>query len=178
MGSNMTPVWSITLLPVLLSPSVSSSPIPDQKADDSFHLRRGRRSTIDMENSISNIAAQLLLDEPASLEKLPKLESNTENQAKVVDHIKGLLSDIVTNTIVDDEAHSKHKGGVNMKTPTILQTVFSLDSNTIKDKESFIKVINKMTEIERQTNGELDTTTCISVFDRKKTDPEENNILE
>ena len=46
-----------------------------------------------------------------SLEKLPKLESNTENQAKVVDHIKGLLSDIVTNTIVDDEANSKHKGG-------------------------------------------------------------------
>ena len=34
-----------------------------------------------------------------SLEKLPKLESNTENQARVVDHIKGLLSDIVTNTI-------------------------------------------------------------------------------
>ena len=45
-----------------------------------------------------------------SLEKL-QLESNTENQAKVVDHIKGLLSDIVTNTIVDDEANSKHKGG-------------------------------------------------------------------
>ena len=38
-----------------------------------------------------------------SLEKLPKLESNSENQAKVVDHIKGLLSDIVTNTVGDDD---------------------------------------------------------------------------
>ena len=40
------------------------------------------------------------------MEKLPKLESNSENQAKVVDHIKGLLSDIVTNTVVDDNTET------------------------------------------------------------------------
>ena len=45
------------------------------------------------------------------MEKLPKLESDTENQAKVVDHIKGLLSDIVTNTIVEDETETKDKEG-------------------------------------------------------------------
>ena len=45
------------------------------------------------------------------MEKLPKLESDTENQAKVVDHIKGLLSDIVTNTIVGDETETKDKEG-------------------------------------------------------------------
>ena len=53
-------------------------------------------------------------------------------------------------------------------TPTILQTVYGLDSNTIKDKESFIKIINKMTEREKETTEGSITTNYVSVFDNKK----------
>ena len=44
--------------------------------------------------------------------------------------------------------------GLMKNTPTILQTVYGLDSNTKKDKESFIKIINKMTEREGDDGGE------------------------
>ena len=110
--------------------------------------------------------------------------TNTENQAKVVDHIKGLLSDIVTNTIVDDgEDNSMYM--VDMKsddviknTPTILQTVFNLDSNTIKDKESFIKVINEMKKREKETTLTVDTTTYNSVFENVGKDVVKSGVME
>ena len=109
--------------------------------------------------------------------------TNTENQAKVVDHIKGLLSDIVTNTIVDD-GEDKDMYIVDMKsedtlnnTPTILQTVFNLDSNTIKDKESFIKVINAMKKREKETTQTVDTTTYISVFENNQKKNAEKDLV-
>ena len=109
--------------------------------------------------------------------------TNTENQAKVVDHIKGLLSDIVTNTIVDD-GEDKDMYIVDMKsedalnnTPTILQTVFNLDSNTIKDKESFIKVINAMKKREKETTQTVDTTTYISVFENNQKKNSEKDLV-
>jgi len=167
---------SVSLITIILAASVSPSPIPEpvETESDSFHLNREKKSQTDVENSISNIAAQLLMEEePTSLEKLPKLESNSENQAKVVDHIKGLLSDIVTNTVVDDNTETnmlfiKNSEGLMKNTPTILQTVYGLDSNTIKDKESFIKIINKMTEREKETTEGSITTNYVSVFDNKK----------
>ena len=58
--------------------------------------------------------------------------------------------------------------GLMKNTPTILQTVYGLDSNTIKDKESFIKIINKMTEREKETTEGSITTNYVSVFDNKK----------
>ena len=58
--------------------------------------------------------------------------------------------------------------GLTKSTPTILQTVYGLDSNTIKDKESFIKIINKMTEREKETTEGSITTNYVSVFDKKK----------
>ena len=84
-----------------------------------------------------------------------------------MDHIKGLLSDIVSNTIVDDDnmTGQSEEGG---DTPTILQTVFNLDTNTIKDKESFIKVINAMKDREKQTTETYDTTTYMSVFENNE----------
>jgi len=182
---------STTIITIILAVSVSPSPIPDQaeteRERDSFHLNREKRSQTDVENSISNIAAQLLLEEePTSLEKLPKFESNSENQAKVVDHIKGLLSDIVTNTVVDDNTDTnmlfiKNNEGLTKSTPTILQTVYGLDSNTIKDKESFIKIINKMTEREKETTEGSITTNYVSVFDHKKNNDKgdvQKNILD
>ena len=77
----------------------------------------------------------------ASSSMHPNYEAHTENQAKVVNHIKGLLSDIVTNTIVDGDIKDnmfaidmqpesegkkgKDEGVQMMKnTPTILQTMF------------------------------------------------------
>lgn len=167
---------SLAIITIGLAARVSPSPIPEQAetGSDSFHLSREKRSQTDVENSISNIAAQLLLEEePTSLEKLPKLESNSENQAKVVDHIKGLLSDIVTNTVGDDNTEPnmlfiKNNEGLTKSTPTILQTVYGLDSNTIKDKESFIKIINQMTEREKETTEGSLTTNYVSVFDTKK----------
>ena len=97
-----------------------------------------------MDRSISNIAAQLLDEEPSSIRFVtyPFLiisvkstcspgETNSENQAKVVNHIKGLLNDIVSNTIVDDDNMTGQSGG-GVDSPTILQTVFNLDTNTIK----------------------------------------------
>merc|ERR1719221_737906 len=63
-------------------------------------------------------------------------------------------------------------------TPTILQTVFNLDTNTIKDKESFIKVINEMKEREKQTTEIVDTTTYASVFETsKEIENEVKNVL-
>ena len=84
-----------------------------------------------------------------------------------MDHIKGLLSDIVSNTIGDDDnmTGQSEEGG---DTPTILQTVFNLDTNTIKDKESFIKVINAMKDREKQTTETYDTTTYMSVFENNE----------
>ena len=46
--------------------------------------------------------------------------------------------------------------------------MYGLDSNTIKDKESFIKIINQMTEREKETTEGSLTTNYISVFDTKK----------
>ena len=84
-----------------------------------------------------------------------------------MNHIKGLLNDIVSNTIVDDDNMTgQSEGGVD--SPTILQTVFNLDTNTIKDKESFIKVINAMKDRERQTTETFDTTTYMSVFENNE----------
>merc|ERR1711953_935723 len=185
---NLAMNLSVSLITIILAASVSPSPIPEpvETESDSFHLNREKKSQTDVENSISNIAAQLLLEEePTSLEKLPKLESNSENQAKVVDHIKGLLSDIVTNTVVDDNTDPnmlfiKNNEGLTKSTPTILQTVYGLDSNTIKDKESFIKIINKMTEREKETTEGSITTNYVSVFDNKKNNnPDlQKNILD
>ena len=99
----------------------------------------------------------------------------------MVDHIKGLLNDIVTNTIVDGDnggagdMTGQSEGGVN--TPTILQTVFNLDTNTIKDKESFIKVINAMKDREKQTTETFDTTTYMSVFDKNMDKDEAKDIV-
>ena len=84
-----------------------------------------------------------------------------------MDHIKGLLNDIVSNTIVDDDNMTGESEGGG-ETPTILQTVFNLDTNTIKDKESFIKVINAMKDRERQTTETFDTTTYMSVFENNE----------
>ena len=100
----------------------------------------------------------------------------------MVDHIKGLLSDIVTNTIVDSDVAPDTSGmyvvDMDRNTPTILQTVFNLDTNTIKDKESFIKVINEMKEREKQTTEIVDTTTYASVFETsKEIENEVKNVL-
>lgn len=155
---------------------IGASPVPDKPSGESNHRKTpfdgGRaieESNADMKNgvldrSISNIAAQLLDEEPSSISPG---ETNSENQAKVVNHIKGLLNDIVSNTIVDDDNMTgQSEGGVD--SPTILQTVFNLDTNTIKDKESFIKVINAMKDRERQTTETFDTTTYMSVFENNE----------
>ena len=70
--------------------------------------------------------------------------------------------------------------GLMKNTPTILQTVYGLDSNTIKDKESFIKIINKMTEREKETTEGSITTNYVSIFDNKKENNAElqKNILD
>ena len=71
--------------------------------------------------------------------------------------------------------------GLTKSTPTILQTVYGLDSNTIKDKESFIKIINKMTEREKETTEGSITTNYVSVFDHKKNNDKtdvQKNILD
>ena len=70
--------------------------------------------------------------------------------------------------------------GLTKSTPTILQTVYGLDANTIKDKESFVKIINKMTEREKETTEGSITTNYVSIFDKKKNNngDVENNILE
>ena len=132
--------------------------------------------------SISNIAAQLLSDPPegsvASADENPNYQPHTENQAKVVDHIKGLLNDIVTNTLVDGESEDKlfvvdMQSEKNARptentpfTPTILQTMYSLDSNTIKDKETIVKIINNMKANEKAVAGEKrETTTYVSIFE-------------
>ena len=66
-----------------------------------------------------------------------------------------MLSDIVTNTIVDDDEEKSvymidmKSQGPTKNTPSILQTVYNLDANTIKDKESLIKVINEMKKNEK-----------------------------
>ena len=127
--------------------------------------------------SISNIAAQLLSNPPegsvaSDNVENPNYEPHTENQAKVVDHIKGLLNDIVTNTLVDGETEDK-LFVVNMQsdeknakptenppfTPTILQTMYSLDSNTIKDKETIVKIINSMKANEKAVEGDIKEAT-------------------
>ena len=133
--------------------------------------------------SISNIAAQLLSDPPegsvASAAENPNYQPHTENQAKVVDHIKGLLNDIVTNTLVDGESEDKlfvvdmQSEEKNARptentpfTPTILQTMYSLDTNTIKDKETIVKIINSMKANEKEAAGEnRETTTYVSIFE-------------
>jgi len=181
------------LLPItFLACWVTTSPVPDmqsmQEPTKSNHRHIGSR-TLDNVNlddngvgkSISDIAAQLLDEEPEI--SMDEGNTNTENQAKVVDHIKGLLSDIVTNTIVDD-GEDKDMYIVDMKsedalnnTPTILQTVFNLDSNTIKDKESFIKVINAMKKREKETTQTVDTTTYISVFENNQKKNSEKDLV-
>ena len=146
--------------------------------------------------SISNIAAQLLSNPPEgsvasdNVENLD-YEPHTENQAKVVDHIKGLLNDIVTNTLVDGETDDK-LFVVNMQsdeknakptentpfTPTILQTMYSLDSNTIKDKETIVKIINSMKANEKAVVGDIkEATTYVSIFETTAK-PEEENMEE
>jgi len=151
---------------------IGASPVPDKPSGEDNHRGRAiEESNVKnemkngkMDQSISNIAAQLLEDEPSPISPG---ETSSENQAKVVDHIKGLLSDIVSNTIGDDDnmTGQSEEGG---DTPTILQTVFNLDTNTIKDKESFIKVINAMKDREKQTTETYDTTTYMSVFENNE----------
>ena len=68
--------------------------------------------------------------------------------------------------------------GLMKNTPTILQTVHGLDSNTIKDKESFIKIINKMTEREKETTEGSITTNYVSIFDNKNNAEVQKNILD
>ena len=147
--------------------------------------------------SISNIAAQLLSNPPegsvaSDNVENPNYEPHTENQAKVVDHIKGLLNDIVTNTLVDGETDDK-LFVVNMQsddeknakptentpfTPTILQTMYSLDSNTIKDKETIVKIINSMKANEKAVEGDIkEATTYVSIFETTAK-PEEENMEE
>jgi len=151
---------------------IGASPVPDKPSGEDNHRGRAiEESNVKnemkngkMDQSISNIAAQLLEEEPSPISPG---ETSSENQAKVVDHIKGLLSDIVSNTIGDDDnmTGQSEEGG---DTPTILQTVFNLDTNTIKDKESFIKVINAMKDREKQTTETYDTTTYMSVFENNE----------
>ena len=109
----------------------------------------------------------------------PDYQPHTENQAKVVDHIKGLLNDIVTNTLVDGDNEDKvflvdmkpgmpgtNSTDITGFTPTILQTMFSLDSNTIKDKETIVKIINGMKANEKASAGiDSQSTTYVSVFE-------------
>ena len=103
-------------------------------------------------------------------------DSNQENQAKVVNHIKGLLSDIVTNTIIEDDGENENSNTDEIKvksnnysknTPTILQTVLNLDPNIIKDKESFIQVIKEMKLQEKESYNDP-TTPYVSVFETDK----------
>ena len=147
--------------------------------------------------SISNIAAQLLSNPPEGSVASDNVENrdyepHTENQAKVVDHIKGLLNDIVTNTLVDGETDDK-LFVVNMQsedeknakptentpfTPTILQTMYSLDSNTIKDKETIVKIIKSMKANEKAVEGDIkEATTYVSIFETTAK-PEEENMEE
>ena len=148
--------------------------------------------------SISNIAAQLLSNPPegsvaSDNVENPNYEPHTENQAKVVDHIKGLLNDIVTNTLVDGETddklfvvnmHSDEKIAKPTEntpfTPTILQTMYSLDSNTIKDKETIVKIINSMKANEKAVEGDIkETTTYVSIFETTaKPEEDENETTE
>ena len=97
----------------------------------------------------------------------------------MVDHIKGLLNDIVSNTLVDGESEDKlfivdmQSEEKNARptentpfTPTILQTMYSLDTNTIKDKETIVKIINSMKANEKEAAGEnRETTTYVSIFE-------------
>jgi len=183
----------------LLLSQAMASPLPDGPALPAYDSLRSRLVsprhsdgtehehtplTEDEVNlSISNIAAQLLSDPPegsvASADENPNYQPHTENQAKVVDHIKGLLNDIVSNTLVDGDSEDKlfvvdmQSEEKNAKptentpfTPTILQTMYSLDTNTIKDKETIVKIINSMKANEKEASGEnRETTTYVSIFE-------------
>ena len=60
-------------------------------------------------------------------------------------------------------------------TPTILQTMYSLDSNTIKDKETIVKIINSMKANEKAVEGDIkEATTYVSIFETTAKPEEEN----
>merc|ERR1711872_486175 len=64
------------------------------------------------------------------------------------------------------EKNGKDEGVQMMKnSPTILQTMYNLDTTTIKDKESILKIINEMTTKEKQTTEQVEVTTYVSVFE-------------
>jgi len=193
--ATLSPILSATLLLV----QAMASPLPDGPALPAYDSLRSRLVsprhsdgtehehtplTEDEVNlSISNIAAQLLSDPPegsvASAVENPNYQPHTENQAKVVDHIKGLLNDIVSNTLVEGDSEDKlfvvdmQSEEKNARptentpfTPTILQTMYSLDTNTIKDKETIVKIINSMKANEKEAEGEnRETTTYVSIFE-------------
>ena len=104
-----------------------------------------------------------------------------------MNHIKGLLSDIVTNTIETEEDNiqsktvytfdMKNQQGESKNTPTILQTVLNLDPNIIKDKESFIQVIKEMKKQEKESLDLEDTTPYVSFFEANKQESVDENIV-
>lgn len=136
--------------------------------------------------SMEEIAAQLISDPLAAKDNVASnippegIEAITEGQAKVVvDHIKGLLSDIYTNSVVDGEIQeeeetekpeyldvvkaNEEKQG-DEKEPTILELFSHLDQNTVHDKESLLSIIQDFTTESPATDDGKSTTTTPNLF--------------
>merc|ERR1712064_157854 len=65
--------------------------------------------------------------------------------------------------------------GPSKNTPSILQTVYNLDANTIKDKETFIKVINENQK--RKNNSEKIINQYFEVYDDTEYETEINSVF-
>lgn len=176
-------MWRVVLLSVLLG-AVSSIPVEletgasndryAESADLAVPVKAVRHgdddhthepaTEEDIQLSMDEIAAQLISDPLAAKDNVagntpPEgIEVITEGQAKVVvDHIKGLLSDIYTNSIVRGETQEDISVKSEMveetvtenqeagKEPTILELFSHLDQNTVHDKESLLSIIQEFT---------------------------------
>lgn len=140
----------------------------------------------ELQLSMEEIAAQLISDPLTAKDNVASntppegIEAITEGQAKVVvDHIKGLLSDIYTNSVVDGEIQEEEKTEKpeyldvvknneekqgDKKEPTILELFSHLDQNTVHDKESLLSIIQDFTTDSPVTDDGKSTTTTPNLF--------------
>jgi len=151
--------------------------------DDEGHTHKPATEE-DLKLSVDEIAAQLINDPPvesvAGNSPPTGIEAITEGQAKVVvDHIKGLLSDIYTNSLVDEtiteEGEYASDLGETTTThePTILEVFSHLEQNSVHDKESLLSIIQEFTTRASQADvktGESDENSTPSIFVLEQSD--------
>jgi len=140
----------------------------------------------DIKMSMEEITAQLMNDPLISIDDVAGntppdgIEAITEGQAKVVvDHIKGLLSDIYTNSVVQGEKEEMNveyktevveldnkteENQVTTQQPTILEFFSHLQQDTIHDKESLLSILQDFTTNMPDSDETKSSTSTPSLF--------------